>query len=168
MDWLLSWVWVGVCGQLKSEKSPYGVIDSTSSMMADWSWPVMYWIGSSNWAQLLVTLGCSLHVMDEFIHWGSDISLGKVSGPKARHSTDVGLSPHWGKGFFSQSQLSVQTLAVFVQTLCVIAWISICVHVKNPQHWQRCHRLDTQKTTHAGRIGASLATDLALPKVMRT
>ena len=41
--------------------------------------------------------------------------------------------PRHGKGFFSQSQLSVQTLLRRVRTLpCAIACIYICAHVKDP------------------------------------
>ena len=46
---------------------------------------------------------------------------------------------------FSQSQLSVQIPLVFEQHLCGIARINICVHVKNPQHWQPYYCLDMRK-----------------------
>ena len=40
-----------------------------------------------------------------------DISVGWLSDWKARHNADAGSSPQCGKGFFSLSQLSVQTLS---------------------------------------------------------
>ena len=50
-----------------------------------------------------------------------------------RHAADAGSIHRWGKGFFSQSQLSVQTLLrVSVHHPCGIAYINICVHVKDP------------------------------------
>ena len=42
---------------------------------------------------------------------------------------DAGPSPQCGKGFFSHSQL-------FVQTLCAVACVNFCVHIKNHKHWQ--------------------------------
>ena len=59
-------------------------------------------------------------------------------------------APRCGKGFFSQSQLSVQTLLrCLYSPPCAIAGISICAHVKNPQHWQPYHCLGTrQYCTH--------------------
>ena len=42
--------------------------------------------------------------------WGRDSSVGRASDWKARRNTDAGLSPQSSKGFFSQSQLPVQTL----------------------------------------------------------
>ena len=58
-----------------------------------------------------------------------DSSVGRAFDWNVRHDTDAGSSPRCGKGFFSQSQLPVQTLYL---STC----IDICVHVKNPQHWQ--------------------------------
>ena len=50
------------------------------------------------------------------------------------HAADAGSIPLCGKGFFSQSQLSVQTLLrVSVHPPpCPIACINICAHVKDP------------------------------------
>ena len=54
---------------------------------------------------------------------GRRSSVGRVP----RHGTDVGLNPWSGKGFFSQSQLSVQTLLVSVKPPPVHLHISTCV-----------------------------------------
>ena len=49
------------------------------------------------------------------------------------HNADTGSIPWCGKEFFSQRQLSVQTLFCSVRTpLCAVACINICVHVKDP------------------------------------
>ena len=61
-------------------------------------------------------------------------SLDWESDPKARCSADASFVPQCSKIIF-QSQLSVQTLSVFVQSLCA---------VKNPQYRQPCHYLDTE------------------------
>ena len=48
------------------------------------------------------------------------------------------------KGFFSESQLSVQTRTwSFVQLMHAI--VPVCAHVKNPKHWQPYHCLNTRK-----------------------
>ena len=52
---------------------------------------------------------------------------------KARYNTDVGSSPKCSKGFFSQSQLSVQTLTVSVQP-----------PVRNRMHQHICARYKSQ------------------------
>ena len=52
-----------------------------------------------------------------------------------RHAADVGSIPRCGKGVFSQSQLSVQTLLRYPYTPpppCAIACVYICAHVKDP------------------------------------
>ena len=50
-----------------------------------------------------------------------------------RHAADAGLIPQCGKGFFSRSQLLVQTLLRCPYTpLCAIACIFICANVKDP------------------------------------
>ena len=59
--------------------------------------------------------------------WGGS-SAGRVSGWKARRNTDTGLIHRCGKGFFSQSQVPVQTLVLLIQPHFV--------HVKNPRQWQ--------------------------------
>ena len=56
-----------------------------------------------------------------------------AGGTSDRHIADAGSIPRCGEGFFSQSQLSVQTLLrVSVHHPCGIAYINICVHVKDP------------------------------------
>ena len=58
----------------------------------------------------------------------------------------VGSTPQRGKGFFSQGQLSVQTLAVFAQhALHVHLWFESTHGVKYPKCWQPYHCLNTQK-----------------------
>ena len=59
--------------------------------------------------------------------WGCS-SLGRASD---RHATDAGSIPRCGKGFFSQSQLSVQTLTCVRVPPCAIACIYISAHVKD-------------------------------------
>ena len=50
-----------------------------------------------------------------------------------RHAADAGSIPRCGKGSYSQSQLSVQTLLRCPYTpACAIACIYICAHVKDP------------------------------------
>ena len=49
-----------------------------------------------------------------------------------RRNTYAGLSPRFWKGFFSQSQFSVQT-HTSVQPPCAIACIDICVHANKSQ-----------------------------------
>ena len=49
------------------------------------------------------------------------------------HAADTGLIPWCSKGFFFQSQLSVQTLLRACHTQpCAITCIDICVHIKDP------------------------------------
>ena len=65
---------------------------------------------------------------------------------------------------------SAATLASFnvvsLQPLCVIACISICPHVKNPQHWQPYHCLDAWKyCTHQQEWVALLLWLLCLTQV---
>ena len=51
--------------------------------------------------------------------------------------------------FLPESAFSADSLTVSVQPPCAIACINICVHVKNPEHWQPHHCLDTrQYCTH--------------------
>ena len=62
--------------------------------------------------------------------------------------TDAGSSPRYGKGFFSQSRLVVQTLLRCPYSSRVKSQASTCAQVKKQnQHW---HCLDTQKyCTHS-------------------
>ena len=48
------------------------------------------------------------------------------------HTANAGSIPCCGKGFFSQSQLSVQTLLRCLYTPVHIACIYVCGHVKDP------------------------------------
>ena len=65
-----------------------------------------------------------------------------------QHVADAGSIPRCGKGFFYQSQLSVQTLGVHTR-LCAIACINICACVKDPVSgfWKR------KNTQHALKFG---------------
>ena len=74
-----------------------------------------------------------------------DSSVGSGCDWNARGKADMGLSPCCGRGFFSRSQLSVETLTASVQPLCAVACVRICVNVKNPKHQQPYHCLDTPK-----------------------
>ena len=48
-----------------------------------------------------------------------------------QHTVDVGSTPWCGNTFFSsQNQLSVRTLTVSVQPLCIITCIYLCVRKK--------------------------------------
>ena len=76
------------------------------------------------------------------LHWGGDGSVSRASNWKARCKTDTCSIPQCGKGFFSQSQLSAQTLTVSVQP--PRACSDICTHVTNPKHWLPYHCLDTE------------------------
>ena len=68
------------------------------------------------------------------------------------------LSPWCSKGFFPQSQLSLQTLAlaVSVQPLCAVACISICVHVKNTNTGSHTIVWTHENHTLTGMGGAAL------------
>ena len=80
-----------------------------------------------------------------------------------RHAADAGSIPRWGKGFFSQSQLSVQTLLrVSVQPRVKT---HICAHVKDPVVHVRVRRImETLKTPSIhGRLGSSTLSQLAFP-----
>ena len=60
--------------------------------------------------------------------WGCS-AVGRASD---RHAAEAGSIPRCGKGFFSPSQLSVQTLTVSVHPPCAVACIYVCAHVKDP------------------------------------
>ena len=99
---------------------------------------------------------------------GRRSSVGRVP----RHGTDVGLNPWSGKGFFSQSQLSVQTLLVSVKRPPppppppprAFAYLNMCVHIKNPQCWQPYHCLDAGKLqTLVGMGSAALTAAVPYP-----
>ena len=73
--------------------------------------------------------------------WGCS-SVGRTSD---WHATEAGSVPWCGRGFFSQSQLLVQTVTVSVQPKCAVACVNVCAHVKDPKHLQPYLRLVTQK-----------------------
>ena len=60
--------------------------------------------------------------------WGCS-SVGRASG---QHAADAGSIPRCGERFSFESQLSVQTLSRCPRTLCAVACINICAHVKDP------------------------------------
>ena len=72
--------------------------------------------------------------------------MGRASHRRARRKTDAGSSPRCGKGCFSQSQLSVQTLLRCPYSPRVQSHASTSVRtLKIPKRWQPCHCLDTRK-----------------------
>ena len=80
--------------------------------------------GSVDW-----TRNCSTYNLKRSCSgWGCSL-VGRASG---RHAADAGSIPRCGKGFFSQSQLSVQTLYDVRTPPCAIAYLCICAHVKDP------------------------------------
>ena len=82
-----------------------------------------------------------------------------------RHAADAGSIPRCGKGFFSQSQLSLQTFLRCPHTPCAIACINICVHGKDPVVHVRVRWIkETLKTSsmHRG-LGIATLSQLALP-----
>ena len=83
-----------------------------------------------------------------------------------RHAADAGSIPRRGKGFFSQSQLSVQTLLRVRTTACAIACINICAHVKDPVVPVRVRWImETLKTpSMRRRLGTTTLSQLASPE----
>ena len=78
----------------------------------------------------------------------------------------TGSSPRCGEGLvLPESTSSADSLTVSVQPPCEIACINICVHVKNPKHWQPHHCLEYRKIIHTLiRIGsAALASTEPYP-----
>jgi len=73
-------------------------------------------------------------------------SVSRAFNWKGRHSTNMGSSPQCSKGFFSQSQLQVQTLIqCLYSTPCAIAYINLTsVHMLKIPHWQPYQCLDTK------------------------
>ena len=71
-------------------------------------------------------------------------SVGRASD---RHAAGAGSILRCGKGFFSQSQLSMQTLlqCPSIQPQCTFACSIICAHVEDPKHWQPYLCLETRK-----------------------
>ena len=62
--------------------------------------------------------------------WGTNVA--QLAQSQVWCAAETGSMPWCSKG----SQLSVQTLFVFIQPLCAIACIDICAHMKNPKHCQ--------------------------------
>ena len=82
------------------------------------------------------------------MHLAKPMGLGcsSVGRTSDRHAAEAGSILRCGEEFFSQSQLSVQTLLrVSVQPSCAVAWINIYAHVKDHKHWQPFLCLDTRK-----------------------
>ena len=81
-------------------------------------------------------------------------SVGRISDWKARLNTDMGLGPRCSKGFFSQSQLLVQTLMVSVQPSHEIACFNIDAHIKKNQTLAAMQLFGHMKNTpHTDRNG---------------
>ena len=70
-------------------------------------------------------------------------------------NTDAGSSPRCGKGFFSQSQLSVQTFLQCPHSpVCAVACINFRVRVENPKQRQQYTIVWTRRNTaHTDRNG---------------
>ena len=83
---------------------------------------------------------------------GRDSSVGRPPDRKTERYSDDGSIPRSYKTVFSQSQLSVQSVAVFEQPPCAIVCINIstCKHAENPKH--SCH-MTQENTAHIGRSG---------------
>ena len=82
-----------------------------------------------------------------------------------RHAADAGSIPRCGKGFFSLSQLSVQTLLRVFVTLCAIACINNCAHVKGPVVHVRVRWIfgNTKTPSMHSRFGSVTLSQLAFP-----
>ena len=65
-------------------------------------------------------------------------SVGRASDRYAAHASSI---LRCGKGFFSQSQLSVQILSRCPYTPCAIDYIITCAHVKDPVVHVRVRRI---------------------------
>lgn len=50
-----------------------------------------------------------------------------------------------GKELFSQCQFSTHSPTMFVQLLCAIVCVNICVQVENPKHLHPYHCLDVKR-----------------------
>ena len=61
--------------------------------------------------------------------WGGDVA--QLVRASDRHAADAGSNPRCGKGFFSQSQLSVQTLLRYPYTSCAFAFHVSSVDYRN-------------------------------------
>ena len=87
-------------------------------------------------------------------------------GASDRHAADGGSIPRCGKGFFSQSQLSVQTLLrVSVHPPCAIGCINICAHVKDPVVHVRVRWImeNTKTSSMHSRLGSATPSQLTYP-----
>ena len=71
---------------------------------------------------------CAVNAKSAFQGWGCS-PVGRAS---YRHAADAGSIPLCGKGFFSQSQLSVRLFYGVSTPPCAIACFYICAHVKDP------------------------------------
>ena len=85
----------------------------------------------------------------------------RASNKRAGCKTDAGSVPWYGKGFFSQSPSSADSLTVSVQPPYAAACISIGAHVKNPKGWQLHHCLTCENTAHTHTLIGMGLTDLA-------
>ena len=76
-------------------------------------------------------------------------SVGRASD---RHAADAGLISRCGKGFFSQSPLSMQTLFRCPYSPCAVACIDICGHDKDPVVHVRVGWITATQTDPAGTV----------------
>ena len=93
--------------------------------------------------------------------WGC----GSVGRASDRHAADAGSIPRCGKGFSSNSQLSVKTFTCVRTSPCAIAGINVCTHVKDPVvHVRVRWIMETQKTPSMhSRLGSATLSQLAFP-----
>ena len=94
----------------------------------------------------MVLLTTSLRTI---LHEKLGLGCSSVGRASDRLAADAGSIPRCGKGFFSQSQLPVQTLFRCPYTPpCAIACISICAHFKDPVVHVRIRRI-MEKLKHS-------------------
>lgn len=75
---------------------------------------------------------------------GPDSSVGRESGGNARNDTILAQFPSVTKTSLPESKFNADWLTVFAQPSSAVAWISICVHVKDPKDRQPYRGLDTK------------------------
>ena len=97
-------------------------------------------------------------VSDQYRHW--------VQFPVQQQGTFLSVNFQcWFSYHVPGCKTSSYLLTYHVCTAPLCDCIDICVHIKNPKHWQPCHCLDTQKyVLHmlAGTGSAALAAYVAL------
>ena len=137
LTWIV-WVTVDRCGRSM-------VSQRTTCTYGQKSWE--RWVMD---AQTARTTLCDLlhacfvfYLMSGLINtWAGDSPTGRAYDWKGKWNRAQIISAH--KGFFSQSQLPVQTLMVSVQPVCSCTHWHLCAHT-TPTRWRPYHCLDTGK-----------------------